>query len=270
MKDSLILFVLFAVSLFSLSVNGASPESWKAKDIRRFSAEEAFQGVCSDDQYFYAIEDRSVGKYRKETGGRIRLWEAAPESGILHLNSAMAADGKIYMAHSNWPNTPMLSSIEILDAKSLEHIGNISFGILYGGSLTWITQRKDGTRFACFCNYTDRGGVPGRDSNWSFIARLDQNFRPVESWAFPKDLVQKFDGYGASGGTFAGEYLCVSGHALGEIYVLEFPGAGSVLKWKATITAPFKGQAIDWNDKDQKFYATDRTKKEVVVFGVEK
>lgn len=264
------LLIILCLMIFPTIVWSADPEQWSSKDVRSFPAREAFQGVCVDEDHFYAIEDRSIGKYQKETGEKIKIWSASQDDGILHLNAATIVNGKIFAAHSNWPNVPMLSSIEIWDANTLEHIGNISPGILYSGSLTWITQREDGNWFACFCNYTDKGGVPGRDSNWSFIARLDQEMRPVESWTFPKDLIEKFEGYGASGGTFLGQDLCVSGHKLGEIYILEFPSSGSVLKWKATLKAPFQGQAIDWDKKSQKFYTTDRTKREVVVFGIEK
>ena len=46
-------------------------------------------------------------------------------------------DGKLYAAHSNYPEWPMTSSLEILDAETMEHVGSHSFGIQWG-SLTWV------------------------------------------------------------------------------------------------------------------------------------
>ena len=49
----------------------------------------------------------------------------------------MLMDGKIYAAHSNYPDWPMTSSLEIWDAETMKHIGTHSFGIQWG-SLTWV------------------------------------------------------------------------------------------------------------------------------------
>ena len=41
------------------------------------------------------------------------------EGTVLHLDSAMVRDGKIYAAHSNYPDWPMTSSLEIFDAETM-------------------------------------------------------------------------------------------------------------------------------------------------------
>ena len=51
-----------------------------------------------------------------------------------------------------------------------------------------------------------------------------------------------------SGGSFGpGGRLFVTGHDEPELYVLEFPTAGSVLQWVATIPVPIEGQAFGWD-----------------------
>jgi hypothetical protein len=69
-------------------------------------------------------------------------------------------DGKLYAAHSNYPDWPMTSSMEIFDAETLQPVGSHSFGILYG-SLTWVDW-KDGHWWMTFANY-DKPFGPGQD-----------------------------------------------------------------------------------------------------------
>ena len=69
----------------------------------------------------------------------------------MHLDSAMVMDGKIYAAHSNYPEWPMTSSLEIFDAETMEHVGTHSFGIQWG-SLTWVDWH-DGHWWMTFANY---------------------------------------------------------------------------------------------------------------------
>ena len=68
---------------------------------------------------------------------------------IIHLDSGVIVDGKLYCAHSNYPGIPMTSSIEVWDPSTLEHIESHSFGI-FRGSCTWVDQLQ-GILVGCVC-----------------------------------------------------------------------------------------------------------------------
>lgn len=112
------------------------------EEIVRFAAPEAVQGVAVDERYFYAIANRAIGKYDKKTGQRVKKWEDAAGGPFIHLDSGVVIDRLLYCAHSNSPEIPMASSIEIFDTVTLNHVGSHSFGI-FGDSATWI-NRWDG------------------------------------------------------------------------------------------------------------------------------
>ena len=107
------------------------------EQLGEFPIKEANQGVGVDANYFYAVDNTTIGKYDKKTGKLVKKWEEKKDGPIEHLDSALLMDGKIYCAHSNYPKWPMTSSLEIFDAETLEHIGSHSFGIQWG-SLTWV------------------------------------------------------------------------------------------------------------------------------------
>ena len=117
------------------ATEGYTQKSFEA--IKSYPAEEAVQGVAVDSLYFYAIGNRSIGKYEKESSKRVERWEEEEDGPIRHLDSGVIVDGKLYAAHSNYPEIPMTSSVEIWDSHTLEHVGTHSFGI-QRGSLTWL------------------------------------------------------------------------------------------------------------------------------------
>jgi hypothetical protein len=70
----------------------------------------------------------------------------------------------------------------------------------------------------------------------------------------PADLLAHISsrGYSCSGGAIGpGGYLYTTGHDRAELYVLEFPSAGSVMKWIATISVAAEGQAFGWDPVDR-------------------
>ena len=77
-----------------------------------------------DAKHFYAVDNQAIGKYDKTTGKLVKKWQGDKKGPFLHLDSAMVRDGKIYAAHSNYPDWPMTSSLEIFDAETMEHIGH--------------------------------------------------------------------------------------------------------------------------------------------------
>ncbi|MET0517456.1 MAG: hypothetical protein ABW005_01355 [Burkholderiaceae bacterium] len=239
--------------------------------LREFAAPEANQAVAVDDRYFYAVDNQAIAKYDKRTGALVKRWQGPKAGPILHLDSAMVKDGKIYAAHSNYPEWPMTSSLEIFDADTLEHVGSHSFGVQWG-SLTWV-EWKDGFWWMGFANY-DRLLGPnktpyGYKAN-TLVVKLTPDFKAVESWTLPKSLLDRFEDMSNSGGSFGPDgFLYLSGHDPAEIYKVQPPKAGSVLEVLEVIPLNIRGQGIAW-DRSQPgtIYGTLRaTKKEIEAGG---
>jgi hypothetical protein len=226
---------------------------WGFQELRRFKCAEARQGVAVDRDFFYAIGNHELGRYRKDTGERVASW-AGPDNGeIIHLNAGIIFNGQLYAVHSNYPGVPMLSSLEIFDPATLKHIGTHSFGRM-DGSFTWLDRRPGAAGsgsnpkwIACFVHYGNRGAEPNRDGAWTQIMEFDTEWRRTAAWALPPALIERLGGrgYNASGGAFGpGGLLYVTGHDNTEMYVIDFPKAGSVMKWIATFPIPAEGQAF--------------------------
>ena len=103
---------------------------------------------------------------------------------LLHLDSAAVVSGKLYTAHSNYDESPMASSVEVFDARTLRHVATHSFGI-ERGSLTWL-DRHDGAWWAGFANYDvvpdDRAEPYGGTDNTQ-VVKLDDRFRVLRVYA---------------------------------------------------------------------------------------
>ena len=74
-----------------------------------------------------------------QSNAYMRQIAADPLAPLIHLDSLMEHEGRLYASHSNYPVTPMTSSVEIWDAATMEHVATHSFGI-YRGSLTWLDR----------------------------------------------------------------------------------------------------------------------------------
>lgn len=245
---------------------------WRYEELRRFPAPEAGQGVVVDAEFFYAINNHTIAKYRKATGERVAEWEGGSKGPIVHLNAGIVHEGKLYCAHSNYPDVPMQSSVEIFDTATLKHIGTHSFG-RSDGSFTWL-DRRNGRWIACFVHYGKKGGEPGKGPEWTQIVEFDNDWRRTGGWALPADLLARIAnrGYSASGGAFGpGGLLYITGHDNPELYALDFPESGSFLKWVATVPIPAEGQAFGWDPQDPgMFYCVARKTKAVIVGKVTK
>lgn len=220
-------------------------------EIADFPVPEAKQAVAVDGDHFYAVGDREIAKYTKE-GEPVAKAESPP--GLIHLDSAVVVDGRIYCAHSNYDLVPMTSSIEIWDAKSLKHVASHSFGILLG-SLTWL-DRHGGSWWATFANY-DRPGrrpdgsstdVPYGGKRNTTLVELDADWRVVASWIFPEALLARFGEMSNSGGSWGPDgKLYLTGHDAAELYKVRIPKAGSVVELEEIVPAPIRGQGIAWD-----------------------
>jgi hypothetical protein len=256
---------LAALALAACTASHADSPTRGLHELRRFKAAEARQGVAVDARHFYAIDNHAVGKYDKRTGERVGGYEALDGGAIHHLNSGIVLDGRLYCAHSNYPGVPMLSSIEIFDTKTLEHVGSHSFGML-PGSATWI-DRREGLWWVAFGNYEGHGGIPGRGPEWTEVVTYDDHWRPVGGYGFPADVVARFGTRSNSGGAFGpGELLYITGHDAPELYVLRIPRAGASLELTAVLTVASEGQGIAWDPSDPRvLYTVVKSTREIVV-----
>ena len=235
--------------LVGLCLGIGSAAAASLQQIGEFPIAEANQGIGVDARHFYAIDNFAIAKYDKKTGKLVKKWQGEKNGPILHLDSAMLMDGKLYAAHSNYPQWPMTSSLEIFDAETLEHVGTHSFGIQWG-SLTWADWH-DGHWWMTFANY-DRPFGPnktpyGHKVN-TVMVKLTKDFRPVQSWTLPKAILDRFEDMSNSGGSWGPDgYLYLTGHDPAELYRMRLPKAGSVLELVEIIPMNIRGQGIAWD-----------------------
>jgi len=238
--------VLLTMLLVSSAVAHAAPAF---EQIAVFDVPEANQGIGVDDSYFYAVDNRAIGKYDKRTGELVAKWQGPADGPIIHLDSAAIIDGKLYCAHSNYSQYPMTSSVEIWDPVTMEHIGSHSFGI-HWGSLTWLDW-YDGYWWATFANYDQPygpDGTPyGRKVNTTLV-KFDEDWQWREAWVLPTAILDKMGVMSNSGGSWGPDgYLYLSGHDLGEVYKCRLPKAGSVIELVEVIPVGIRGQGIAWD-----------------------
>jgi hypothetical protein len=227
-------------------------------------APEAAQSVSVDANHLYAIGNHIVAKYDKANSTRVALWQCEQGKPLIHLNSGFVLNGELYCAHSNYPGVPMTSSIEVWDTKTLRHLRTHSFGI-EAGSATWFDIHR-GYLYVTFAHYSNRAADPGRDPRWTTLLQFDTEWRRLQGWVYPAELVAKLGQYSISGGVFhpSGVLLC-TGHDNPEIYVLGFPEGGSTLVLHGTLPAPIKGQGIALDPAlPNTLYGIDRPTREIV------
>ena len=238
-----------------------------ASELRRWPVLEANQGVAVDAEYFYGIGNHALVKHRKDNGERVAEWFGPRGGPIVHLNAGWVDGNRLVLAHSNFPQLPMASSLEIYDTRTLEPIENYSFGIRLG-SLTWAV-RHNGLWWACFANYNDDGTTPGFDQRWTFFAKFDDNWQQLESWLFPPQVIATWGDSASSGGDWGDDgLLYVTGHDAAELYVLRLPTQGVTLEYVTTIEVPFEGQSWAWDRSaagERIIYGISRARQEVIV-----
>jgi len=240
--------------------------TWRMEEIRRFTTPEARQGVVADERFIYVIDNFTLGKFDKKTFARVGGWQGEKGGPVIHLNAGIIHEGKLVLAHSNFPEVPMAGSIEWFDPETMLPAGSQSIGA-YFGSVNWVL-RHEGAWFVCFAHYGNRAAEPNRDPTWTSLVRFDDQWRRTGGWVFPKAIYAHIGGaYTLSGGAFGpGGYLYVTGHDDPELYVMRFPKQGSVLEWLGTIPIQAEGQAFAWDPVDPwVFYSLVRSTREVVI-----
>lgn len=245
-------FISTVFVLLALAVPAAA-SAGTLEQIAEFAVPEANQGVGVDDRYFYAVDNRTIAKYDKKSGKLMARWQGPKEGPILHLDSALVMDGKIYCAHSNYNEWPMTSSIEIWDAATMQHIGNHSFGINWG-SLTWA-DFYDGHWWMTFANYDVPYGpnkTPYGYKAATQVVKMTADFKYVQSWVLPRAILEKFEAMSNSGGSWGPDgHLYLSGHDPAEVYKMRLPKAGSVLELVDILPMNIRGQGIAWDRSDR-------------------
>ena len=159
----------------------------------------------------------------------------------------------------------MVSSIEVFDTETLEHVGSHNFGIL-GGSATWI-DRTDGYWWVAFGHYAGRGGVLDQGPAWTNLVKFDESWRRVAGSVYPNEVVERFKDMSNSGGTWGTDgRLYATGHDEGVVFVLSLPTAGSVLELSETLSGTAEGLGIAWDPTESDtLYSILRSSREVVV-----
>lgn len=257
--------LVMAVALvLPAGVEAADPlpgEVRAAATLEKRAVPEANQGVAVDAEHYYAIDNRTIAKYRKGTGERVAVWEGPKGGPILHLDSGVVVDGRLYAAHSNYPDDPMTSSVEVWDVATMEHVDSHSFGILLG-SLTWLDRRDNGEWWGTFANYNrvfGKSPLAYGNKYRTTVVRFADDWRIAEAFVYPDELVDRFEDMSNSGGSWGPDgHLYITGHDLGEAYAMLPPEAGSVMRWVDTVTLDVRGQGIAW----------DRSAEEPTLYGV--
>src|SRR5690606_8014864 len=143
---------------------------------------EAHQAVAVDATSYYAISNKSIARYEKQSAKQLALWTAPPRSGIKHLNSGLVVDGKLYCANSHWPEKPLNNTIEIFAADTLEHLSTRPF-TQSQGAINWI-DRHEGSWWIVFAFYGKT------EAHLTKLVRFDDDWRQTGEWTFPELVVK--------------------------------------------------------------------------------
>lgn len=247
------------------AAQGSDPQGLMAYAVPelRLPAPEARQGVASDGESVFAIDDSEIGKYAIASGERVGGFKGDAAT-FPHLNSCILAELSLVCAASNYPRTPHEGRIEFFDPAGLRHRRTVVLAD-NPGSLT-VVDRHGGHWWAVFANYDGKGGVAGQDHRTTRLARLTDDFAVERTWTLPQSVLERIAPKSISGGVWGSDGLFyASGHDKPELYVLALPASGSTLRHVATIATSSFGQAIALESRDQRrLWSIDRTTRTVI------
>lgn len=225
-----------------------SSKAWPL--VQSWPAPEAIQAAAADQDYFYAINNTVVAKYRRATGERVAISRGSAR----HLNSGWLWQGHLYCAHSNYPIQPEHSEIKRLDVESMQLETFHSFGAS-DGSLTWVL-RHDHHWWCHFAYY-------GADNGKSYLSQWDDDWKEVGRWTLPRSVIEKLGRYSLSGGVWDGSDLLVTGHDDPLVFRLRLPASGRTLEFLGTEAVPFSGQGIAIDPVTQGLVGIHRAQKQL-------
>jgi hypothetical protein len=214
----------------------------------------ATQAAAADERHVYAISSTTVAWYARP-GGHLVGTATTPDT--RHLNSGFIHAGKVYCAHSNYPNEPPESDIRVFDPAT----GQLEVFHRFEqppGSLVWCVVR-DGAWWCCFAHYGDR------NADTLLVEYAPGGFdRAVRRFTFPPEVVADWDGMSASGGIWDGDTLLVSHHHFRVLYRLRLPEAGDRLELIEALDCPFPGQGFATDPATGGLVGIDRPRRRVV------
>lgn len=115
----------------------AEPPQLQATLLRSYDAFDANQAVAVDRSHFFAVDNTSITQHDRKSGAPLLQFAGAEGGPLIHME--------------NYDESPMESSVQSFDARTLRHVGSHSFGI-DRGSLTWL-DHHDGSWWAGFASY---------------------------------------------------------------------------------------------------------------------
>lgn len=222
---------------------------WKQTGM--LSAPEAHQAAASDEKFVYAITNTLVAKYDRQSGERL----AASTGEAKHLNSGFLWEGRLFCAHSNYPQTPERSEIKVLDLESLRLTTFKDFGN-FGGSLTWAVRHDE----HWWCNFARYGD----DNAQTFLVKFDRDWREQGRWTYPAEVIRELHRMSLSGGLWRDGSLLVTGHDDPVLFRLRLPKTGNVLEFTGQQSAPFTGQGFAHDPKTGGLVGINRSQHMVV------
>lgn len=229
----------------------AGPGERRFETLARFTTPVARQGVCANADHVFVVDDRLIAKFDRRTQAEVARFESPRDGPIIHMNSLSLHEGQVLAAHSNYPEEPMLSSVERFDAGTLRHAGSHSFGIM-PGSLTAF-EWHEGAWWAVWANYSrvfGRNQRPYGNTWWTHLTRHapGDDLRQTGGWTFPPEVLRRAEPMSVSGASWGPDgLLWCTGHDHKEAYTLRLPRMGSVLERVFTLPIEAEGQAIAWD-----------------------
>lgn len=245
----LLLLAVLAQRPLQAQTSATPTQVWE--QTRLLSAPEANQAAAADEQFVYAIGNRQVVKYDRQSGQRV----AVSTGEAYHLNSGFFWEGMLYCAHSNFPKKPDQSEIMVLSPETMELTTFKSFG-LSEGSLTWAIRYQD----HWWCNFA----YYGKENDQTYLAKFDDQWREVGRWRYPEVVVRQLRRASLSGGIWWEDTLLTTGHDEREVYRLRVPEKGEVLEYLETMPAPFTGQGIAFDPLTEGLVGIDRKNRQII------
>lgn len=246
--------VLFVWLLLTSYVPGGDGK-WTTAVV--IPAAEANQAAAADGRFYYAIGSTQVAKYDRHTRERV----AVSTGEAKHLNSGFFLDGKLYCAHSNYPQKPERSEIFVLDPETMRLAVWKDFGTYdaeHGsGSLTWAV-RHDGHWWCNFARY-------GADNAGTFLVQFNDDWTERSRWTYPPEVIGKLGRHSLSGGLWRDGLLLVTGHDDRVLFRLRLPEAGTVLQRVDEQDVPFAGQGFAADPVTGGLIGIDRKQKQLIL-----
>ena len=237
--------LIFAVALLT------SAQAAEVVATSSIPAKEAHQGAAADDKFAYAITNDKVGKYDRVTGEQLGV-SSGPAH---HMNAGFILDGKLYLAHSNFPKKPEESQILVLDPATMALTTFKDFGRT-DGSLTWAVKEGD----SWWCNFA----YYGASNRKTRLVQYDARWTERAIYNYPAEVVADLGEMSISSGVWRDGLIVAIGHDKHVLYRLRLPKNGTVLELVDTIRGPFPGQGIANDPKTGGLVGIGRDKGEII------